>query len=46
MLFMEIVTCTIPKLLHTWELGQLVDVLAATRCTFSYIGPTGPAQAA
>ena len=26
--------CTIPRLLHTWEPGQLIDELAATRCTF------------
>ena len=35
--------CTIPRLLHTWELGQLIDELAATRCTFGCMGPTGPA---
>ena len=38
--------CTIPRLLHTWETGQLIDVLAATRCAFSYMGPTGPAPVA
>ena len=37
--------CTIPRLLHTWEPGQLIDKLAATRCTFSYMGPTGPTPA-
>ena len=37
--------CTIPGLLHTWEPGQLRDELAATRCTFGCIGPTGPAPA-
>ena len=37
--------CTIPRLLHTWEPGQLIDELAATRCTFSYMGPTGPTPA-
>ena len=37
--------CTIPRLLHTWEPGQLIDELAATRCTFGCMGPTGPAPA-
>ena len=37
--------CTIPRLLHTWEPGQLIDELAATRCTFDYMGPTGPTSA-
>ena len=37
--------CTIPRLLHTWEPGQLIDKLAATRPAFSYMGPTGPAPA-
>ena len=37
--------CTIPRLLHTWEPGQLIDELAATRCSFGYMGPTGPTQA-
>ena len=37
--------CTIPRLLHTWEPGQLMDETAATRCTFGYMGPTGPAPA-
>ena len=27
--------CTIPRLSHTWEPGQLIDELAATRCTFA-----------
>ena len=33
------------RLLHTWEPGQLIDELAATRCTFSYMGPNGPTPA-
>ena len=37
--------CTIPRLFHTWEPGQLIDKLAATRCAFSYMGPTGPTPA-
>ena len=37
--------CTIPRLFHTWEPGQLIDKLAATRCAFGYMGPTGPAPA-
>ena len=37
--------CTIPRLLHTWEPGQLIDELAATRCTFSYMGPIGSTPA-
>ena len=37
--------CTIPRLLHTWERGQLINELAATRCAFSYMGLTGPAPA-
>ena len=37
--------CTIPRLLHTWEPGQLIDELAATRHAFGYMGPTGPAPA-
>ena len=37
--------CTIPRLLHTWEPGQLIDELAATRCAFACMGPTGPAPA-
>ena len=36
---------TIPRLFHTWEPGQLIDELVATRCTFGYMGPTGPAPA-
>ena len=34
--------CTIPRLLSTWEQGQLIDELAATRCTFGYMEPTEP----
>ena len=37
--------CTIPRLLNTWEPGQLIDKLAATRCTFGCMGPTGPTPA-
>ena len=37
--------CTIPRLTHTWETGQLTDELAATRCTFGCMGPTRPAPA-
>ena len=37
--------CTIPRLLHTREPGQLIDKLAATRCTFGCMEPTGPAPA-
>ena len=37
--------CTIPRLLHTWEPGQLIDELAATRCAFGYMGPTETAPA-
>ena len=37
--------CTIPRLLHTWEPGQLIDELVATRCTFGCMEPTGPAPA-
>ena len=37
--------CTIPRLTHTWETGQLIDELAAARCTFGCMGPTGPAPA-
>ena len=37
--------CTIPRLLHTWEPGQLIDELAATRCAFSCMGATGPVPA-
>ena len=38
-------TCTIPRLLHTWEPGQLIDELAATRHAFHCMGPTGPTPA-
>ena len=34
--------CTIPRLLHTCEPGQLIDELAATRHVFGCMGPTGP----
>ena len=37
--------CTIPRLIHTWEPGQLIDELAATRCAFGCMGLTGPAPA-
>ena len=37
--------CAIPRLTHTWETGQLMDEIAATRCTFGCMGPTGPAPA-
>ena len=37
--------CTIPRLLHTWEPGQLIDELAVTRHAFGCMGPTGPAPA-
>ena len=37
--------CTIPRLFHTWEPGQLIDELAAARCTFGYMGLTGHAPA-
>ena len=37
--------CSIPRLFLSWEPGQLIDKLAATRCTFSYMGLTGPAPA-
>ena len=36
---------TIPRLLHTWEPGQLIDEFAATRCAFGCMGPTGPTPA-
>ena len=36
---------TISRLAHTWETGQLRDELAATRCAFGCMGPTGPAPA-
>ena len=38
--------CTIPRLLQTWEPGQLIDELPVTRCTFGKMEPTGPAPAA
>ena len=37
--------CSIPRLTHTWEPGQLIDEHAAMRCTFGCMGPTGPAPA-
>ena len=37
--------CAVPRLLHTWEPGQLIDELAATRCAFGCMGPTGPTPA-
>ena len=37
--------CTIPRLLHTWEPGQLIGELAATRCAFGCMGSIGPAPA-
>ena len=37
--------CTIPRLIHTWEPGQLIDELAATRSTFGCMRLTGPAPA-
>ena len=37
--------CTTPRLFHTWEPGQLIDELAATRQAFNYMGLTGPAPA-
>ena len=37
--------CTIPRLTHTWEPGQLIDELAATRHAFGCMGLTGPAPA-
>ena len=37
--------CTIPRLLHTREPGQLIDELAATRHAFGCMGPTGPTPA-
>ena len=37
--------CTISRLTHTWETGQLIDELAATRRAFGCMGPTGPAPA-
>ena len=37
--------CTIARLTHTWEPGQLTDELAATRHAFGCMGLTGPASA-
>ena len=37
--------CTIPRLFHTWEPGQLIDKLAATKHGFVYMGLTGPTPA-
>ena len=37
--------CTVPRLLYTWEPGQLIDELAATRCTFGCMVPAGPTPA-
>ena len=37
--------CTIPRLLHTWEPGQLIEELAATRHAFGCMRPTGPTPA-
>ena len=37
--------CTTPRLIHSWEPGQLIDELAATRCAFGCMGPTGPVPA-
>ena len=37
--------CTIPRLLHTWEPGQLIGELAARRCVFGYMEPTGSTPA-
>ena len=37
--------CTIPRLTHTWEPGQLVDELAATRHAFGCMGLMGPVPA-
>ena len=37
--------CTIPRLTHTWEPGQLIDELAATRCSFGCLGAMGPVPA-
>ena len=37
--------CTTPRLTHTWEPGQLIDELAATRHVFDCMGPAGPAPA-
>ena len=37
--------CTIPRLFHMWEPGQLIDELTATRCPFSSMGLTEPTPA-
>ena len=37
--------CSIPRLLSTWEPGQLIDELAATRNALGCMGPTGPSPA-
>ena len=37
--------CTIPRLTHTWEPGQLINELAVTRHVFGCMGPMGPASA-
>ena len=37
--------CTIPRLLHTWEPGQLRDELVVTRHAFGCMGPMGPTPA-
>ena len=37
--------CAIPRLIHTWEPGQLIDELAATRHAFGCMGLMGPVQA-
>ena len=37
--------CTISRLTHTWEPGQLIDELATTRHAFGCMGPTGPVSA-
>ena len=37
--------CTIPRLLRTWEPGQLMDEIVTTQHAFGYMGPTGPVPA-
>ena len=37
--------CTISRLLHNWEPGQLMDEIATTQCAFGYMGPSGPVPA-
>ena len=37
--------CTIPRLLLTWEPGQLIDEFAETRCAFGCMGLTGSTPA-